>query len=69
MVAAHRNSPKGCVAEVIWPERFPFDILDPQPDLCPGCGCPLADPDRKEDCQQPQCTCHELLNREEWGDR
>ena len=65
---------------VIYPDRFPFDALDPAPDYCAACSCSLSRPDGKpqSECRYPaDCDCHEewrqdtdeLLKREMWGDR
>lgn len=65
---------------MIYPDRFPFDVLDPAPDYCAGCGCDLRRPDGRPEaeCHYPAaCDCHEewraetpeLLKREMWGDK
>lgn len=65
---------------MIFPNRFPFDVLDPSPAFCAGCGCDLDRPDGQpqESCHYPaECECHEmwradtdeLEKRALWGDR
>lgn len=58
---------------MIYPDRFPFDALDPAPDHCPSCGCDLSIAVRDEDCRWPDCDCHEELGpnglRYRWGDK
>lgn len=65
---------------MIFPDRFPFDVLDPQPVYCSGCGCDLNRPDGRPEteCRYPAaCECHELWRettddlekRRMWGDR
>ena len=58
---------------VIYPDRFPFDVLDPAPDYCPGCSCNMAEAERAEDCRNVDCACHQELGpyglRYRWGDR
>ena len=56
-----------------FPERFPFDVLDPDPNFCPVCNCDLREGAAGEDCKIPECTCHWELGpnglRYRWGDK
>lgn len=60
----------------MFPDRFPFDVLDPAPDHCPTCRCAVDGP-VESFCEFPDCSCHalwleetpELEKRALWGDK
>lgn len=62
---------------MIFPDRFPFDVLDPDPAHCLNCSCALADGEVLPDCRNVVCDCHtewlaqtpENELRALWGDK